>query len=63
MNRLIQSAIEEMTRSGYQRQAERAYERWQQGERFELDSHCVNEDRLVQSRIKAANIVAKRGES
>lgn len=58
MNRLIQSAIDEMARAGYQEQAERAYARWQQGERFDLEAHCVNGDRLVRARIKAANIVA-----
>ena len=63
MNRQIKSAIDEMTRAGYQAQAERAYARWQQGERFELDSGCVNEDRLVRARIKAANILVGRGES
>ena len=61
MNTKIQQAIDEMTRAGYQREADEAYRRWLSGERYDLASKSRNRDALVKLAVKAANAEAGGG--
>ena len=55
MNPKIEQAMRELERHGYQREAQRAYQRWAAGERFELETTSDNRDELAKSSVKAAN--------
>jgi hypothetical protein len=60
MNPKIEQAMRELERHGYQREAQRAYQRWAAGERFDLQTTCDNRDALLKSSVKAANQEATR---
>jgi len=60
MNQKIEQAMLELERHGYHREAQRAYQRWEAGERFELETTSDNRDELAKSSVKAANQEAAR---